>query len=86
MADRDDAEPGLANHVTVHVTPTYKVERATTRPDPLAPSRFLLLSLPFLPIASGLASTRRDPDRIRGRRRRRPRRCCPPRRRLPWTR
>ena len=72
MADRDDAEPGLANHVTVHVTPTYKVERATSRPDPLAPSRFLLLSLLFLPIASGLASTRRDPDRIRGRRRRRP--------------
>lgn len=65
---RSRLEGTLANHVTVHVTPTYKVERATTQPDPSSPR----IGVSFPPLFSpsprpplpGLASTRRDPDRI----------------------
>lgn len=79
MADRDvrgaerpsrsRLEGTLANHVTVHVTATYKVERATTQPDPSS-SRIVSSSSSssLFPFASGplpgLASTRRDADRI----------------------
>lgn len=63
LEERLEREWGaLANHVIVHVPPNYKVERATTQPDPFAPYR----SLPplFSPPPPFLASTRRDQDRI----------------------
>lgn len=52
LEERLEREWGaLANHVIVHVPPNYKVERATTQPDPFAPYRSLLLSFPHRPLS-----------------------------------
>ena len=101
MADRDvrgaerpsrsRLEGTLANHVTVHVTATYKVERATTQPDPSSSRIVSSSSSSSFPLRFGpptwlgVYQARRGPNpppKADGRRRRR--RCSlpAPRRRL----